>query len=197
MAEETLATSSCLIHEAHADRPEYADAEIFSVSLRERGWARRAGRDELYGKKYNERFVDDLDAMFERGEANKAEKMSPSQTVERLQRMNPGIFRIPAETEVQKYVSSKVKQKKEGKKKKSETKYKMPDEVRAYVKQYAKDKEYNYMPLQAYNATLGHFNSLGPLPDEFSSNTQLSRFAGDVKGKHKTDLERAKKSSLM
>lgn len=205
IADELGSEGSVDIHDGQEDMAEYQEAATFEAPPKRGGWGRRGMLDTLYGKMYMELYKEDVDEMFERGERDKSEKMSPAQMVEQLRRKYPGRYCLPSESEVQRYVSSLV-QRKNNKKKKAkkgegdevgDARYKMPIVVRMWLREYMAQNNFDVSPSKTADLTRTHFESLGELPNGFPDRKQLSSAVSGMKSTHRKNAEKELKRALL
>lgn len=64
------------------------------------GWARRPKHGETLGVKYSNNFGEEIKEMWDRGEKEKAEKMSPGQMLSEILDKNPNITDLPGITDM-------------------------------------------------------------------------------------------------
>jgi hypothetical protein len=83
------------VRDKRADFAEFAAARDFELPARSQGWARRPAKGETYGATYVGPYRDTIAALYARGNANKACKVSPDQVREQLVRSHPGKFCLP------------------------------------------------------------------------------------------------------
>lgn len=69
------------------------------------GWAQRPRHGQQYGVKYINAFQKDIEEMFNAGEANSGQKMSPGGMLESLLRKYPSRYDIPQEDDIRSYIS--------------------------------------------------------------------------------------------
>jgi hypothetical protein len=74
--------------------------------LLKHGWAFRKGGEVVYGVKYIGPFKDEMKLMYDNGNKNKGEKMSPRQMWRAILRSYPERYDLPSEPEIQAYIGA-------------------------------------------------------------------------------------------
>jgi hypothetical protein len=115
-------SSSQYFRDANENDPLYQNASQYiprNGQLFQSGWAQRNTHGTLYGISYVNKRKEELIEIFQKGEANSHEKMSPGQMYEALRVKNPNKFSIPSETEIKSFISAQVQKGKYKKKPKN------------------------------------------------------------------------------
>ena len=109
-AKETVSTSDYFF-ESNTKDPLYELATnhpIDNIDIFQLGWAQCKGNSELYGATHINDFKDDLLEMFEKGQNNSGQKMTPDKMWEQLIQKYPFKFAIPGETEIEKFIGAQI-----------------------------------------------------------------------------------------
>lgn len=96
---------------------EYKHASGYKVPEKCRkgeGWARRARKGDMYGRKYIERFKPELFEFFKEGSLDSDKKQGPAIMLERLRSAHPDLYTLPNFAEIQSFVSQCVNREKGG-----------------------------------------------------------------------------------
>jgi hypothetical protein len=78
------------------------------------GWARRARKGDMYGRKYIKRFKAELFEFFKEGSLDSDKKQGPAIMLERLRSAHPDLYTLPNFAEIQLFVSQCVNREKGG-----------------------------------------------------------------------------------
>lgn len=73
----------------------YPPQDVAMVTSLRQGWARRPAKGKMYGAKYIHLYIKDVQELFARGAADKADKVGPARVVEILVEV-PGQVRYPS-----------------------------------------------------------------------------------------------------
>ena len=168
-AKATITSSNYFLSESSSD-PMYEFAQNYKPTEDETfppSWARRLGHGKMYGQTYIDMYKDDIEEMFESGEAISSNKMNASKMREHLMLRYPDRFSLPGEIEIKQCISALAQKKKTSNNNKCKKKRKQCDipkwekDLKEMVKQRWEETPNNLY--EDFKSSMGDDPSLWPI----------------------------------
>ena len=118
-----------------------------------KGWAKRPQVGKMYGPKYLEPYKIEIENLYNCGEHDKKNKMSPAQMLERIQCQHPKEFCLPSENDIRAYINKLQMSKKKGGGEKTE---KVADQYTSFLQDLAHNNP-DMKPAEALLITKNNF----------------------------------------